>query len=157
DLRNFEWHYRDRQAHAQLAALPLPDAPFPSLSPDGTRVVSEVQGQAGAVIKVWDAGTGGTAITFAPQTRFGRMPGMNGEAKFSPDGTRILLPGYVYGEKGATGIVGVWEAATGKPLFAAPISTEKTGLMPRFACLSPDGRYFASEAEGPGEKGNYVF
>jgi eukaryotic-like serine/threonine-protein kinase len=154
DLRGFEWYYRARHDRALLSAIRLPDAHRPTLSPDGSRVVSTVRldngPKDGALMHVWDAATGRELVAFKPETPLGRMGDMENESAFSPDGSRILLPGYLDIPRDMRNVVGVWEAATGKPFFAIPAVGGQFVPGPRFACMSADGKYYASEADDEG-------
>jgi serine/threonine protein kinase/WD40 repeat protein len=157
DLRGFEWHYRDREAHAELSIVPLPDAPFPSLSPDGRRVVSWVEeprrdarGMARRV-KVWDAATGKVVLSFAPWTEEIRTRAAgNCLATFSADGGRIVMASsFMEGaEETSRVVVGAWDASTGKEQFM--LLWPGDGI-PIFPCLTADGRRFAAEATHNGE------
>jgi eukaryotic-like serine/threonine-protein kinase len=156
DLRGFEWHYRDRTAHAELATLPLPGARFPSLSPDGTRVVSWVEeprpdgkGMAPRV-KVWNAATGKVVLSFAPWTEGIRTRAVgNCLATFTADGARILMASlFAEGAEGTPRtVVGAWDALTGKELFTLLWAGDG---IPLFPCLTTDGSRFAADAADNG-------
>jgi WD40 repeat protein len=108
-------------------------------------------------VNVWDAATGRLRLSFAPRTAWGRIALGNCPAVFTPDGKGILMPGFIKAQTGLRGVVGGWEATTGKPLFAFPVGSARTKRMPSFFCLSPDGKFFASEAEGKAGTKGYGF
>jgi WD40 repeat protein/serine/threonine protein kinase len=152
DLRGLEWHYWDRLAHAELRTLPAPAAFMSALNPDGTRIVglaweprADDATKRRPVFKVCDTATGQVLLSFVPWSA-------EEEAKiasccmpaFSSTGTRFFIPfvSFLKPDRPVEGSVWVWDAASGKKLFAIEEFGEG---VPQSIVLSPDGKRFAAE------------
>jgi len=97
-------------------------------------------------IGVWDAATGQRLCAFAPWPEaLGRRVGSHGQAIFSAEGKVILMPALLAERPGQPpeGIVGGWDAFSGKALFT--IGGFRDGWPDR-PVVTPDGKRFLAEA-----------
>jgi WD40 repeat protein len=106
-------------------------------SPDGTKIASGAgfDGAAGSVagdtlVKVWDAASGKTLVTFSGHTWF-----INSVA-WSPDGTKIAS------SDGGHSVI-VWDAATGKTITTYASHTDQVAYI----AWSPDGTKIVSASQ----------
>ncbi len=124
DLRHFEWHYWDRQAHAELAVLPLPGFAFMGkFIADGTRLVGipKPDGKSGtsgmATAGVWDAATGRPLSLLAlHDDQEAKRIGNHGTFGVTPDGALFSQRAQEAPAPGAEGegVMYYWDVATSK-------------------------------------------
>ncbi len=122
-LRGWEWHYLQRLAHAERAAISAHPGGLGVLafSRDGNRVLT---GGTDGTVAVWDAWTGKKLLDFAAHATTVRA------AAFSPDGKRIVSC--------SKNDVRIWNAADGKLLATLTSPAGGTALS-----FSPDGKRLA--------------
>ena len=158
DLRGFEWHYWNRQAHQEARSVRLQGLTpqeratglIGAVSRDGTRVAGAVNDLARytATIRVWDA-TSGQELWSAPP-----VPGVFISCSFSDNGQR-LLTSHVLREGGThRAEARVWEVKDGTLVHTStrPVYTE-----PTVAFLSTDGeRLFTDVREGQGNTSKLI-
>ena len=105
-------------------------------SPDGTKIASGAGYSGGGTvagdtqIKIWDANTGKTLLTYSGHTQY-----INAIA-WSPDGKTIA-------STDGGDVVQVWDTTTGKQLFTHNGHTDQVG----FVSWSPDGTKLASASQ----------
>jgi len=138
DLRGWEWYYLYGQCHQDLWTTPVASEPGLSLawSPDGTRLAT-AQGPFGRPM-VWDAASGKEAVVL----EWGDIRDLGpGFIDWSPDGTQLAYAFHTptRHSRMASGIVAVWDAATGKRRFT--IEPAKFNL--RSVVWGPDSRRLA--------------
>jgi WD40 repeat protein len=138
DIRGFEWHYWNRLSHAELLTVALGPGVFgchsTALSSDGARFAAVVvsnrpdkQGSFATALRMWDTGTGKQLHSIQPPA--GEDSWDSSSVVLSPDGTR-----FVRASGTAPRDIAVWDAVTGKKLFAIP---SPGNFTVRF---SPDGK-----------------
>ena len=154
DLRGFEWHYWNRQAHQEARSVRLQGLTqqeratglFGAVSRDGTRVAGALNDLARytVTIRVWDT-TSGQELWSAPP-----VPGVVTSCSFSDNGQRLLTRHTL--REGGThrAEARVWEVKDGTLVHTSthPVSTEPTAAL-----LSTDGeRLFTGVRERQGIK-----
>jgi WD40 repeat protein len=158
DLRGFEWHYWNRQAHQEARSVRLQGLTpqeraaglIVAVSRDGTRAAGAAIDLANytATIRVWDA-TSGQELWSAPP-----VPGVLISCSFSDNGQRLLTSHVL--REGGTHRAGarVWEVKDGTLVHTStrPVFTERT-----VAVLSTDGeRLFTEVREGQGNTSKLI-
>jgi WD40 repeat protein/serine/threonine protein kinase len=145
DLRGFEWHYWDRQAHSALRSLQLAGPPELDLSwlapavisADGHRIAALVSGvdRAPSAVTAWDLATG-KALFSAPTEAH-----VLSSLALSPDGERLawVKSSPAGPQSGLTETqLTVWDLGTGKALL------DRKGYYRTELAFSPDGARLAS-------------
>ena len=146
DLRGFEWHYWNRQAHQEgrsvrLQGLTPQDRAtglVGAVSRDGTRVAGAVDDLAHytSTIRVWDATSGQELWRASP------IPGMFESCSFSDNGQRLLTTHTVRGM--TRGEVRVWEVKDGTLVYAStPLADTQATFIRGF--LSADGERLVTD------------
>jgi WD40 repeat protein/serine/threonine protein kinase len=132
DLRDFEWHYLNRQCHTELLTL-NGGGKGVAYSPDGKRLASASydSNSKDGMVNVWDAQTGHKLLTLK-----GHRGSIDGVV-FSPDGKLLACA-----PSGPGAEATVWDGQTGQVLLS---------LKGAFNCVvfSPDGKRLASPAQDP--------
>jgi serine/threonine protein kinase/WD40 repeat protein len=152
DLRGFEWHYWNRQAHQEKRAVRLQGLTPEdremglegAISPDGTRVAAAVRSRNPRAwsLRVWDTSSGREIWRGAP------VSGSFEWCAFSENGRRILTNQWIFGPKETKAESHVWDSADGKLLYnPGPCHV----FSASFASLSADGEQLTiDEREGDG-------
>ncbi len=157
DLREFEWHYWNRQAHQELKTVRLEGRATNSQewliampSPDGSRIAAMVEdpGETSRTLRLWDAATGRELWSVPAPPHF-----QNGHAGsyFSADGHRFMRVSKMGTESTEIFKLGVWETASGRLLSEVPITTRR--LL--WVSFSGDGSLLAIAGNG-GSSSNSV-
>ena len=147
DLRGFEWHYWNRQAHQEarsvrLQGLTPPEATglVAAVSRDGTRVAGAISDLARytSTIRVWNAANGQELWRSPP------FPGVLESCSFSDNGQRLLTNHSVRGAGTNSAEARVWAVNDGTRVYTSPplVSTEAVFIL---AFLSADGERLATE------------
>jgi WD40 repeat protein len=102
-----------------------------AFSPDGCRVVSASKD---GKMRVWDARTGQTLVSFGGDKGFGNS---YSQAAFSPDGSQVLTSWNNFAFVGYTDQPSIWDAKTGK--LVAGLAKDFIGSYRDYATYSPDG------------------
>jgi len=110
--------------------------------PDGTPLLLKVSGDESATLQLWDVAN----RTHVLRTFSSPVEGKSEIRAFAltPDGTRVAASAVVRnvkGEPAATGLIAVWEAASGREIFRT-VSTRVTAVA-----LSPDASLLAAGHE----------
>jgi hypothetical protein len=123
DLRGFEWHYWNRQAHQEKRTVRLEGLTprdramgvLGGLSPDGTRAAGavNVQNQLSWTLRAWDATSGRELWRSAP------VRGGFESCVFSDDGRRLLTVNHVGTGNMVSTETRVWEIADGKLIIGS--------------------------------------
>src|SRR5262249_1952386 len=117
DLRGFEWHYWDRQCHAELAVAYLdlgrdsqPARPGShAISGDGSRFAAAIPREPGGTtgaVKVWNTAGGQQVRVFPIEQPAVVTVALNG------DGSRLavaLVPETAAGKEPLAGLIAVWD------------------------------------------------
>ncbi len=147
DLRRFEWHYWNRQAHQEARSVRLQGLTpqdratglLGAVSRDGTRVAGAVNDLARYTwtIRLWDA-TSGQVLWQAPP-----VPGAFESCSFSDNGQRLLTSHIVRGV-GVPDEARVWDVKNGTLVHT---STPPVNMQSRFthAFLSADGERLVTD------------
>jgi serine/threonine protein kinase/WD40 repeat protein len=142
DLRGFEWHYWNRQAHQEARSIRVQGLTpqdratglVGAVSCDGTRVAGAVEDLARytSTIRVWDA-TSGQELWRAPP-----VPGRFESCSFSGNGRRLVTSHFVRGVGAYRAEARVWEVQNGTLVHTStPLVNSETIFM--HAVLSADG------------------
>ena len=151
DLRGFEWHYWNRQAHQerrtlQLSGLPADPQDWVSgnLSPDGSRIVALVgePGGASRTLRLWDSETGRELWRVSAPSAFSST-GLS--SYFSADGRRFMKFSHLGTSPDITELA-VWETSTGRLVSSLSIPPNRNGFLG--GCLSADGSLVAISGSG---------
>jgi serine/threonine protein kinase/WD40 repeat protein len=154
DLRGFEWHYWNRQAHQEARSVRLQGLTpqdratglVGAVSRDGTRVAGAVDDLARytSTIRVWDAKSGQELWRASP------FPGTLESCSFSDNGQRLLTSHFVRGDGTYRAEARVWDVKDGTLVHT---STPLVNTRPIFihAFLSADGERLVTDVrEGQG-------
>ena len=150
DLRGFEWHYWNRQAHQEARSVRLQGLTpqdratglVGAVSRDGTRVAGAVDdlARSTSTIRVWDA-TSGQELWRAPP-----VPGQFESCSFSDNGQRLLTSQIVRGVD-VPNEARVWNVKDGT-LVHTSTPPDQCGLV----FLSADGERLITDVQrGAGE------
>ncbi len=153
DLRGFEWHYWNRQAHQERRTVRLErwtteggiPRPVGGVSHDGTRVASGYSDRSGSTstLKVWDATTGREVWKAAA------IPGILDACLFSDDDRRLLTWYNVREADRVMAVARVWDARDGTLVYT---SSPRPLFSQTSSSLSADGqRLIVDLREGNGQ------
>jgi WD40 repeat protein/serine/threonine protein kinase len=149
DLRDFEWHYWNRQCHTELLTVQTENASGYTLapSPDGTRfatteTTASGEKEASSVMRIRDAATGKELLAIK-LAAWGYLPG---DKAWSPNSTHLAL---ICGRnvEPPDPEIQIWDTVSGKEL----VSLKGLGSWIHSAAFSPDGRFLAGSFAASGE------
>jgi len=154
DLRGFEWHYWNRQAHQEKRIVRLEGLTpqeramgvLGGLSRDGTRAAGAVneRNRSRWTLRAWDATSGRELWRSAP------VRGGFESCVFSDDGRRLLTWNEVREGNVAHAEVRVWDARDGRLIYASPPRT----IAYSVSLLADGERLLVSEWEAKGSSPN---
>ena len=127
DLRGFEWHYLNRLRHTGVLTLQGKRFDHVAFSPDGLRLVAAVNLAGKNELQLMDAATGKELLSFKGHASH------IWSVAISPDGKRLA--------SASNEVVKVWDAVTGREVFALPPEDREQVLSVAF---SPDSRLLAT-------------